>query len=798
MSRKDFCVTLLNKEMGIDPNELTRIAEYLEDFKADVESKGLDFTTEFSKMVGEHKELVKLKQEQIVLSYNKYKEVKAQVFQDAFKGSPELGIESVITTVSKRYEGKGNLFRTAGQIRNKALQYIDSALIKYPELNKRLRGSDRALTSELYQALHPSKSRPAKISPQVAELAAAIRQSHDFMFKTKNNAGYGVNYIENYIKKQIHSPKAVREMGGEAFNTLARNTWDFDRMGVSADKIDAYIDSKFRKFTTMDMGGDILTPSHKEAIQPKFVRQMEGGRSIHFKDGLAAFEYTEALGGGQNFLDDLYKGFESDAKKIAAGQHLGPNHKSSFEQLIRDAYADPNINEKQRTRLRQQEKRLRDMYKLATDRDSRPEKNIVANVGQVSRMTSDMAKLKVSLFRTLSDIPLSAGIHGGVNNTPFMTELGYSLRSMWEALPVKNAESRRWMANKLGVFLDDSVGFANARFYEESGKLGLFSKAHQKLMQFSGLPAQSHGMRVANAARGAEALAENIHLAWKDLPQSKALSRFGIGEQEWNLMRASVEEVEYRGKIRKFITPEQLAAISGSDQLSFNYGGYLSDMAEIASPSPDLRQQVWKVGSDENTVLGQLDRATMQFKSFITKQYDVMQRLHLERNGVLGLAPVIVTGTVMGYMSNQLIQLSQGRLITLPSNAEEASKQFIEALLRSGMGTLYADLLFGDFDSPWQTPASIVAGPTIGGIITDVMHTLTTMRKLPFAEDKDAALGKLSKSALRLFERNAPNLIFGGAIVNKKVFEAVNDFLNPGTSVKRQMRLEDKGIKTIF
>ena len=800
MATKDFCITFLSNELGLKPEELRAVAEHVDSVKQRAEASGKDFMTEYGRMVEEAKIAVKINEAKSALTLEKFTKREEELLQPAFKNDPVAGIEANFHTQNKKYKGEGNIYRTAAQVRNSAFRIISDGLRQVPGLHKRLKQGDKALTKQIYEGLHPAKGTTPKLDPGVDTIVKSIQRMNDHTLKLKNDAGFFVRKMPNYIIKQFHPPEKIRELGLDNFMALAKKTWDFDKIGVRESKIDQFLTEQYNRMSTRDIGSNVMTPAFTEVIKPKFVKAIEGSRSIHFKDGAAAFDYAEALGGGHNILDDIYKGVESDAKKIATAKQFGPNDNATFEMLLTSAKRQPGLSAKQLKRLQQKEAMLRDEFKLASGRDNRPEKNLLAKVGQVLRMLTDISKLKTALFSTVTDVSGTSGIMSGVNKTNFLYETASALDSMFRALPVKGKKEREWIAQQASVFMDDVLGFSNARFYEESGALGWFSKLHKRSMDFTGLPAQAHGMRVANARKASMRIADSIDKSFDNVPQRDALAKFGIGPKEWEIIRKSTVDVPLTPdspKTVRMITPERITELSGSEDLGFKFGSYMEDIAEIGSPTPGLKQQVWKVSSDENTIYGQLDRFVMQYKSFITSQFDTMARIHNE-GGWGVLAPTIVSYTTAGYMAMQMKQLAQGRTITPPENAEQAMNQFTQAFLQSGAGMLYSDFIFADFNQPWQSLPALVAGPALGGLLSDAASTWATIRGLPFAADRDKQSKKVGKQFMRLMEKNAPSFFLGQSYINKKIFESANEWLNPGSTYKKRKRLEKSNLKTIF
>lgn len=294
------------------------------------------------------------------------------------------------------------------------------------------------------------------------------------------------------------------------------------------------------------------------------------------------------------------------------------------------------------------------------------------------------------------------------------------------------------------------------------------------------------------------------HSAGKSLDQLDALQqtslrRFGIGPDEWDVIRqAKQSDVDGTAVLAPAdildLPDEAFAGLAtgrrtidaARQNLHERYSAYIIDSAREALSEPDARTRHMITGGSlpAGTMWGESARSVMQFKAFgIT---NIVKNLYRElfRDGVNvpGVAVLVAGGALMGHISNTLGDLAMGKEPRPIENADDAWKSVVRALLRGGGFGLYGDFLFGETNKYGRDLLDTLAGPTIS-MASDISSILANIREWE--------LDRVAAESLQVAKQLSPtNLAYTKLAMDYAVFWQLQEAINPGYMRRWERKIE--------
>ncbi len=723
--------------------------------------------------------------------------------------STKQAIESLFYTNHKMdYKGKGNLTRKKAQIEDDHFSMI------LQTANKHDGGMDRLMSKELDVAIIKGlRGELDGLDKFTLEMVTAFKKLNDMSFELKTQAGFGTRYLKDFIAPQdwkFRDMKALHENSDEAKKLWTVGfdkavDWERTKTGFYPDghehagkprSKEDYMSDFWDKKAIND--GKSLTQISKEAdeIASDAVSQtMASARRVHFKSAQSLYDYNELLG-GRPLMDRVMSGVRKDSAKIAAAQMFGPNFKAGFKMML-DSEAS-NISRGERANLEK-------MFDFVVNGARQPEMNLWARFGDIARKLVDMTKLATALPTTLTDFAYSAGIisaHSGKNFVQVQAEVfGNFFKT------VSNSKFQKEIAAKMHVYLQDVHNLSiNNRFgdMEAGGGNSWFDKLHQTFMRGTGLPLQARAMRLADVKMMSNYLADIAGTDFDKLYKGMqdGLKKFGINETNWKYIRKAMDDFSDGTKgvtVEKIndLPDEVFAGLTKSEirqakvDLRTGIAGFLSEVAETGSPTPGIKQQMWKETLDRNSAMGQMARFMGQYKSFALSQFKTMNSIYntgasgkyssVGLNGNVGLlAGTAVTASGFGAMALMAKDVMKG--YDPMDRLKDPSAFALDAFVQSGAGLLTSDFILAEWNKSFMNVGAQIAGPFWGGPANDVA---TMMAKLIhgdlLGEGKGLSANEAISKTMRSF---VPQIHFTGALVNKNIAEAMYRYLNNGKPPK--------------
>jgi hypothetical protein len=480
-------------------------------------------------------------------------------------------------------------------------------------------------------------------------------------------------------------------------------------------------------------------------------RKLSEGRTLFWKDADAWSDYMERYGRSTNWFSLMHHAAEQGGRKAALMHFFGTNPAGNLDLITR---------------------RIAEQFR---DRDPEGVKAFLANVGgsNLAKPPLDqiLARLDgrgnvpqsemwhrigstVRAFNDMVYLGFVAGTHAGSLVSTFPSEArlhGYnalsSLGGLIKAMVPDRLkpEERAEVLAQLGAYGDGMARHAIDPFAQGWNIPGYIAAMHNRFMSATGLPYLFEHAKAGMREMLADHLGRNVGQPFAALEQhlQNALRGYGIGSQEWELLRtagtldasghkyltpqagqrvdaaAAEALLRSRGVLGDKSTPEQIAA--AVDGLKRDLGDglmmYYQDAADRSTVTAGAREQAFLRGSMKpGSVQDELVASLMQFKTWpVAALHQVLGRQFYDsvsrREAVWGVGAVVGLSMLGGYLRMTARDLAYGDEPRLPKNVGDAAKIALAALAQGGGLGIFGDFLFGEANRMGASNLSSLGGP---------------------------------------------------------------------------------------
>lgn len=569
-------------------------------------------------------------------------------------------------------------------------------------------------------------------------------------------------------------------------------------------------------------------------------------RALFFKSADAWMEYANAFGTG-NVFDSVTHHLRENATNAAAMEFMGPNPQGFMERYLQHLekriWDDPSLTDRQKKkqagklpkRLDKVNSPIAMAFNLVTGRADRPHNYLGAKVGAFARTWTSLAKLGMAVFSSVTDLSTAAA-RLRVQGMPLLEGYEGMIQGLFEG---KLDHEKKEIAYLLGVGFDGLLGDIHARFMAEDQVHGKFSKAQQTFFKLSGLTDWTERNRTSFALMSSAHMAMRTKQEWAALsdPFRANLLQHGIDERTWEAVRGLEHRMaDGRGYItpeaarfleddvvERYIEPELLKyaariqdeverhRISKKDasvvlakrretlrdtarmEIEDKLGAYFLDETNYGVIEPDERTRRWQTaGLQPGTVWGEVARFMMQFKSFpiAFTQRQFMAHLRGAPGGKVdigGLAHLIASTTVLGYLAMTMKDLAKGRE---PRDITDP-RAWGAAFMQGGGAGIYGDFILNKYDRFGSGPMKTIEGP-----VPNSMDDLGRMMVNTIHGDPPSAA-----RAFHWAKNNAPflNLWYTRLPLDYLILYNLQEMVSPGYLRRMERRLKkEHGQEMIF
>jgi hypothetical protein len=654
-----------------------------------------------------------------------------------------------------------------------------------------------------------------------AEFTRMAKLAHDYidlMRRRYNAAGGAVGRLEDWGEPHRWSDilvirEAKRRGNGDIEAGRKLIAKDFAQAAVrqryvhedgrmmSTEEVIGFMDEALRTITT-DGANKRLRGETAEYSQSVTANRHRAHREIHIRpDAVEALlgQYSE-----MGAMESLLLHMRSIARDVALIETLGPNSELTAEQLIQRAYdedlsAFPDKKNHLQT-IRDHNQYLFDY--IAGNANGR--RNGLNATASFLRSWATFKSLGSTVWASLTDpvnmqhVAAARGLDAG---RLFINDL---------AMFVGNG--RRW-AKRAGLITDTVAGYADRFNFDNLAAPDIGARAASFTMKVTGLNWVTEARRAAFGLTFMDAVGHLVRHNesignLKDADDAAILSRLNIDENTWAVWRLA--KLESRGSNRTVLSTQSIYAIPDADITALFPGadaaltrnraatallGIIKDETNTAIITAGSRERAAMLGdqtkSGAGTLGGELRRSVLLFRSFpwtfMSRQWDLAKSIDGGGNRAAYAASLIVSTWAMGVLINWIYDLKDGRDPgAIDPQSAEGRRNIIAGLMRGGGLGFFGDFLFANSDPSGrsQSLTSSLSGPIVSQIDEVQQLTLGNLNQEAAGEDSN-----FGPEAVTFAQRQvAPNWWWSNSILQRYIFNALQEEIEPGYNARRMQR----------
>lgn len=562
--------------------------------------------------------------------------------------------------------------------------------------------------------------------------ADAWRKVTEGLRERANAAGMDIGKLDDWHYPQSHSQGRIAQAGLEKWTAdvlpkLDRSKYiNADGTRMSDERVQDFLRYAYDSIIT---DGQNKVEAGKTAGAGLTANRQSAHRQIFFKDADSYLAYQGDYG-DKNLWTTLTGHINTLSRDIALNEVLGPNAEQTFKYfndrtLLDELRQDPTHADKIRTAAKFNEA----LYDNVAGKTSVVNQKI-ADVGQSFRNWEVATKLGKVVITALGD-------EAGMSATAFANKIPWSevFAREFKYLNPANAEDRS-VASHASLGLNGMIGGLN-RFGSEdlnlSNGVGGLAKIREftaklatGVMHASGAEAMWDGRRRALGSVLMSYLGKTVgeveHFADINQADHGILANKGVTENDWQVWKAA--EPEDWGMKHGVLTPkavqsipdEAIAHLGDPDALrrhasTMLLGHVLEETGMGVMDTGARERTAMRFGTQSGTKAGELIRSMLLFKGFsasmMMKHWSRASDMPTASAKGMYAARLIVTGTIMGAVANELRNLISGKD---PQNVAEP-RFWAEATLRGGGLGFYGDFLYSEATSHDTTLVPALMGP---------------------------------------------------------------------------------------
>lgn len=471
-------------------------------------------------------------------------------------------------------------------------------------------------------------------------------------------------------------------------------------------------------------------------------------RFLIFKDSESWLDYETKFGSG-DIYGTMTNHLEVMSKDISILKVLGPDPDAMVRFMIDTVKKSAAETGKEIPNIRL--RNIQNTYDVLTDRINDGADEPVARAMAGTRNLLTAIQLGGAVLSAVTDFAFSrlTSKFNGIDASRVLKNY------MGQMSPTSGAD--RKLAVQMGLVAESwtSVALAQKRYFGEVMGPKLTQQFSDTVLRASLLTPHTQAMRHAFGLEALGYLARNSKKGFGELdePMRNSLSRYGITENDWNIIRNSEFE---NMKGAEFVDVRKLTRDGNIEQAQKLQQFILTEM-DFATPVPGARERALVTGGTRpNTLAGQLMRSVAMYKTFpvtiITGH--LMRGLTLSTQGKdqagKYLASFFISATIMGAMAVQMKNMAKGKdPIPMNVNSEEGKKFWQAALLQGGGVGIFGDFVFADHNRFGSGPAMTFAGP-VAKLVDDTFD-LTVGNLQEAIKGEDTQMGKELANAVRRY-----------------------------------------------
>lgn len=682
---------------------------------------------------------------------------------------------------------------------------------------------DERWAAELFALNQPGGKTGVTGDKNAAKIAELIHKWQRVSVDGLNREGAWVRDYSGYITRTTHDADRIRRAGRDAWvQDLFSREFDVDleRTFGDLDSARKSLPELWKDFATGNhqrFEGDSAAKLEDFALGRNLANKASSTRVIHFKSAAGWLAYNKKYGSGTP-RETIFSALDRAARWTALMREFGTNPRAAYESDVK--WLQDKLRDEDPGKYAKFEKRLQAMQNRFDNLDGTadmPVNRMAASITSGWMAWQRLAKLGSAAIPSIGDAITKARElrYQGVN---LLERWSSGITAYFKGRGVQGSE-RREVLDLLRAGLDGMTGRIAARFDRIDTPHGTLARMENWMFRWTGLTAMTDRQRMDSQLIMARHLGVQKIKAFHGLKDEtqRLLKLFDIGPEDWDLLRG-VDWKQING--RDYLTPERARLIedgrveallrrngtlgedASADLVAREVGRYKEDLAlKVHSLYADRGgYAVVEAGPRERAILlqgtqpgdakGIALRLLAQFKAFPTAM--IVRTWGRELYGgqgrmgaAAGIVETIIGGIAVGYASMVVRDLVKGRTPRDPTDP----KTWVAALMASGVGSIYADFAFGEYNRFGRSLLASIAGPTFAQI-DDAKELIDRLAK------GDDFWPQLTRSVLN----NTPfqNVWWSRGALDYLILYQLQEAMSPGYLRRMERRIKTQNDQTFW
>ena len=664
-------------------------------------------------------------------------------------------------------------------------------------------------------------------NPDILKLAKIMEEYSETIRLKLNDRGANIQKLWGYIVRQSHDPYSIRDAAKKlgknldemeadpnlkgsdinynknftAWKNFVLDKLDKERTFAGVDDIDQFMLFAYNSLVKNEnLKSDGADFSYGARATKDVAKSSKFKRVLHFKTADDWFDYNDVFGVG-NLKESFFSGLQTAGRNIGIMDTLGTKPAENFEK-IRKAVAKRMVMDK-RDQNTVSSKKFNKFISVVDGSIYTVENFGVAKYSAIARALSSMAKLGGATVSAAADI----GLYGSEMRYQGKSFLGGMFEAMSSLARIKNTKQKKDIAEMLGFIADNTIYDIAGRYQVGDNLSKGFTKAQRFFFKVNLLSWWTNTLKEGAMLGMANYFAKQKNLSFDSLnPQLKNLFKvYNIDSTKWNIIRKTAMEKADDGTefinigLLDQISDADVKKITGIDDLTAreigiekdkfkaSVSGMLLDRSIYAVIEPDARVRATMTqGQLAGTAAGEALRFFFQFKAFplsivqkvLGREIDYFKGQNKEvQRGIVGLAAIVVTSGLLGYLSMTIKDLLKGRSPRDPTKVKSVMAAFLQG---GGLG-IYGDVLFQETRS---------GGDILGQLAGPVPLTaFDLVQAIKYGIRGEG--GKAGRTAYRAVSQSIPflNLFYLKTAFDYLIGYSIMETMSPGTLRRMENRM---------
>ena len=759
---------------------------------------------------------------------------------DNFNDSPQEGLISILVGTNRRVTGARSAVSVQQHASVNQLIAGFNQKLRQNNVTTLFEKMDKKTQRRVVNAMYELNQKKTYIeeltgleppvketNPDILKLAKIMEEYSETIRLKLNDRGANIQKLWGYIVRQSHDPYSIRDAAKKlgknldemeadpnlkgsdinynknytAWKNFVLEKLDQERTFAGVDDIDQFMLFAYNSLVKNEnLKSDGADFSYGARATKDVAKSSKFKRVLHFKTADDWFDYNDVFGVG-NLKESFFSGLQTAGRNIGIMDTLGTKPSENFEK-IRKAVAKRMVMDK-RDQNTVSSKKFNKFISVVDGSIYTVENFGVAKYSAIARALSSMAKLGGATVSAAADI----GLYGSEMRYQGKSFLGGMFEAMSSLARIKNTKQKKDIAEMLGFIADNTIYDIAGRYQVGDNLSKGFTKAQRFFFKVNLLSWWTNTLKEGAMLGMANYFAKQKNLSFDSLnPQLKNLFKvYNIDSTKWNVIRKTAMEKADDGTefinigLLDQISDADVKKITGIDDLTAreigiekdkfkaSVSGMLLDRSIYAVIEPDARVRATMTqGQLAGTAAGEALRFFFQFKAFplsivqkvLGREIDYFKGQNKEvQRGIVGLAAIVVTSGLLGYLSMTIKDLLKGRSPRDPTKVKSVMAAFLQG---GGLG-IYGDVLFQETRS---------GGDILGQLAGPVPLTaFDLVQAIKYGIRGEG--GKAGRTAYRAVSQSIPflNLFYLKTAFDYLIGYSIMETMSPGTLRRMENRM---------